>query len=196
MALDLEGFNELNDINTSETPEDIVQRLRFDESLDIPFHLADADVWSNYCNEELYQLDILVREFLKKTSWKRMRKGQQNAKKKKKAQKFVVPILFETFFGRKPEPKDASVCKKLHQLMMHYCTTYTGETKIAGKKYARAYYFSYYGAKPSQKQPYSLRLRMELNEGKDKNNFIDRCPASGKRNQPHPRSKDYTPSTD
>ena len=135
--------------------QDIVERLRFDDSLDVPIELTDLDMWANYVNDDLYAMDKKIREFLKKIRYTREKKGGYRT---------TVPIVFAWIYGRKPEPKDSGACRMLHELMRYYCTSYTGkETTHKGKKVTRAYNFSKYATE--NRRPYSLRLRLE--EAKD-----------------------------
>lgn len=149
MPLDLDGFNELNHVDT-DPDETIIERLRFDDAMDIPWQLTDVDLWSNYCDDDLYFLDKKVREFLKSTRWTRETKGRQ---------KTAVPLIFAWIFGRKPSSKDSQVCVTLHALLKYYCSKYTGTTQIKGQRFTRVYYFNKYAAR--HKRPYSLRLRLE-----------------------------------
>lgn len=137
--------------------ENVVDRFRRDDMLDIPIELTDADLWANYTNDDLYVMDRKVREFLKKTRYKRQ---------KKNGYRTTASLVFAWIYGRKPEPSDSSVCRMLHEVLKYYCTSYTGPTTYQGKKVQRVYEFSKYST--DKKRPYSLRLRLELMEdGKD-----------------------------
>jgi hypothetical protein len=48
MGLDLAAFNELAEVET-EPDQTIIERLRFDDALEVPHQLTDVDVWLNYC---------------------------------------------------------------------------------------------------------------------------------------------------
>jgi len=134
--------------------EDVVGRFRDDDALDVPIELTDLDLWCNYMNDDLYEMDIKVREFLKKTRYKRQSKGGYRT---------TVAVVFAWIYGRQPTPRDGSVCRLLHQLLKYYCTSYTGITTFHGKPVNRVYRFSKFAA--NEKRPYSLRLRMELTKG-------------------------------
>ena len=138
--------------------EDIVKRLRFDDSLDVPIELTDLDVWANYVNDDLYAMDKKVREFLKKIRYAREKKGGYRT---------TVPVVFAWIYGRKPEPKDSAACRMLHELMRYYCTSYTDKTTThKGKKVTCAYDFSKYATE--NKRAYSLKLRLEeCKDGQD-----------------------------
>ena len=129
--------------------ENIIDRLRFDDSIEVPIELTDADMWTNYINEDLYEMDKRVREFLKKTTWKRRKGGY----------KTTASLVFAWIFGRKPEAEDGAACRMLHELLKYYCTSYNGPTTYQGKKVTRVYEFSKYSF--SNRRPYSLRLRLE-----------------------------------
>lgn len=137
-----------------EPDEDVIGRLRSDDSLEVPIELTDLDLWGNYMSEDLYEMDKKVREFLKRTRYKR---------KAKNGYRTTVPMVFAWIFGRQPAPGDGSVCRMLHTLMKYYCTSYTGATTYKGKPVNRVYNFSQYAC--NQKRPYSLRLRLEEAKG-------------------------------
>lgn len=137
--------------------EDIIERFRRDGRLDVPLALTDADLWANYTNDDLYVMDCKLREFLKKTRYKRQKKGGYRT---------TCSLVFAWIYGRKPEPSDSSVCRMLHKLLEYYCTSYTGVTTYQGKKVNRVYEFSKYAT--TNKRPYSLRLRLEeMEDGQD-----------------------------
>lgn len=141
----------------SEPDEDIIGRLRFDESLDVPIQLTDLDVWSNYVNDDLYVMDKKMREFFNKT---------RKAREEKGGYRTTASAVFTWIFGRKPGPADSYACRIVHRLLEYYCTEYTGKTTYGGKKVNRVYRFSKYATR--RKRPYSLRLRLEeAREGND-----------------------------
>ena len=137
-----------------EPDQDVIGRFRSDDSLEVPIELTDLELWGNYMSEDLYEMDKKVREFLKKTRYKR---------RVKNGYRTTVPMVFAWIFGRQPSPGDGSVCRLLHTLMKYYCTSYTGASTFMGKPVNRVYRFSQYAC--NQKRPYSLRLRLE--EAKD-----------------------------
>lgn len=134
--------------------ESVVDRFRSDESLEVPLELTDLELWSNYMSDDLYNMDKKLREFLKKTRYKR----QVND-----GYRTTASIVFAWIYGRQPEPKDGTACKLIHTLLKYYCTRYTGRTTFKGKTVERVYYFSKYAA--IAKRPYSLRLRIEEQNG-------------------------------
>lgn len=156
--------------------ENIVDRLRFDDSLNIPIELTDADLWSNYINEDLYELDKKVREFLKKTTYKRIKKGYYRT---------TASLVFAWIYGRKPTPEDSPACRMINEILKYYCTSYTGPTTYMGKKVSRVYEFSKYSF--SNKRPYSLKLRLEeMGDGK---NTWRKSPGAGKDKRRYSRRK-------
>jgi hypothetical protein len=102
----------------------------------------------------MYELDVKVREFLKRTRYQRQAKGGYRT---------TVPVVFAWIYGRQPTPQDGSVCRLLHTLMKYYCTSYTGRSTYQGKPVNRVYRFSKFSG--TSKRPYSLRLRMEEADG-------------------------------
>lgn len=155
--LELEGFND--EFCPEEPDQNIIERLRNESAtFDVPWQLTDPQLWANYCDNDLYYLDKEVRRFLRKTTLHRQ--------KQSKGQRTAVPLVFMWIFKRAPQPKDAQVCRKLHKLLSHYCTKWTGPSTINGVKYAKTYHFSQWSCKAT-KRPYSLRLRLEnLDDGK------------------------------
>ena len=134
--------------------EAIIDRLRHDEALEVPIELTDLDLWSNYMSDDLYEMDSKVREFLKRTRYKRQSKGGYRT---------TVSMVFAWIYGRQPEAGDGSACRLLHALLKYYCTSYTGQTTFHGKPVTRVYRFSKFSA--NSKRPYSLRLRLEEAKG-------------------------------
>lgn len=153
MGLDLDAFNDLTQVD-NDPDHSIVERLRFDDALEIPHQLTDVDLWLNYCNDDLYNLDKAVRKVISKTRWTRITKGSF---------KTAVPLVFVQIFGRATEPKDSHVCLMLHRLLKYYCTSYTGTSKITGIRFNRVYHFSKYACR--SKRAMSLRLRLEEADG-------------------------------
>lgn len=156
--------------------ENVIDRLRFDDSLQVPIELTDAEMWANYVNEDLYEMDKKVREFLTATRYARQKKG---------GYKTTASLVFAWIYGRQPEPADSPVCRMIHELLKYYCTSYTGPTTFMGKKVPRVYEFSKYAF--SKKRPYSLKLRLEENED-GKNPWRKGC-GSDKEKRRHSRRK-------
>ena len=149
--IELEGFDSVIQADKVDEPDqNIIDRLRFDDALDVPWQITDLDLWANYTDDDLYNLDKKLRQYFMKHRWQRERKG---------GQKTALPLVFAWMFGRKPEPSDSQVCVKLHKLLKYYSTRYTGRNVVNGKQFTRVYYFSPYATK--NKRPYSLRLRLE-----------------------------------
>ena len=134
---------------------DIVDRLRDDDALEVPVELTDLDMWSNYINDDLYVMDKKVREFLKKTRYKRQEKNGYRT---------TASVVFAWIYGRQPEPRDGAACRLLHELLKYYCTSYTGATTYKGRPVSRVYRFTKFAT--NAKRPYSLRLRLEESDGK------------------------------
>lgn len=127
-----------------------VERMRMDKSLEIPKELTDVELWTNFTNDELYEMDKHVRAYIKETQWVREKNG---------GSKTTASLVFAYIFGRQPEPKDGSSMKVLHRLLEYYCSSYTGTTSINGKRVNRVYKFKKYVR--GNKRPMSLRLRLE-----------------------------------
>lgn len=156
--------------------ESIIDRLRFDDALNIPIELTDAEMWTNYINEDLYELDKKVREFLGKTTYQRRKGGY----------KTTASLVFAWIYGRQPKAEDGAACRMLHELLKYYCTEYTGQTTFNGKKVTRVYVFSRYSFE--HRRPYSLKLRLEESDaGK---NVWRQSPVDDSKKRRHGRRKD------
>lgn len=184
MGLDLEAFNALADVDDS-PDSSIIERLRFDDALEIPYQLTDVDLWLNYCNDDLYHLDKAVRNLINKSRYTRLTKGQM---------KTAVPLVFMQIFGRKTKPSDSRVCMMLHRLLRYYCTKYTGTSKIDGVRFSNVYYFSKYAMR--SKRPMSLRLRLEESEDAGPSNFREYRPGEDKRAKPRRGVTSHGPFAD
>lgn len=123
--------------------------------VEVPVELTDLELWANYMDEDLYELDKKVREFLRKTRYKRESKGGYRT---------TAQAVFAWIYGRQPEPADGSRCRTIHTLLGYYCTSVTGATTFHGKPVSRVYRFSRFSG--NSKRPYSLKLRMEESDGK------------------------------
>lgn len=157
--------------------DDVITRIRDDDALDVPIELTDLDLWSNYMNDDLYEMDVKVREFLKRTRYKREAKG---------GYKTTSSVVFAWIYGRQPEPRDGSVCRLLNELLKYYCTSYTGRTTFQGKAVNRVYKFSKFSG--NTKRPYSLRLRIE--EANGSGNVFKSGPGSKVDKRTHGRRSD------
>lgn len=138
-------------------PDDgVIERFRRDDALEVPIELTDLDLWANYMNDDIYEMDSKVREFLKRTRYKRQDKGGYRT---------TAQMVFAWIYGRQPTAADGAACRLLHTLLTYYCTSYTGRTTFQGKPVNRVYRFSKYAS--NGKRPYSLRLRIEEADGGD-----------------------------
>lgn len=136
--------------------QSIIDRLRFDDSFNVPIELTDADMWANYINDDLYEMDKKIREFLKRTTYKRRKGGYRT----------TASLVFAWIYGRQPGPADGAATRRVHELLKYYCTSYTGTTTYMGKRVSRVYRFSKYAF--DSRRPYSLKLRLEeLDEGRN-----------------------------
>ena len=157
--------------------DDVVMRLREDDALEVPIELTDLDLWCNYMNDDLYEMDIKVREFLRRTRYQRESKGGYRT---------TASVVFAWIYGRQPEPRDGSVCRLLNELLKYYCTSYTGKTTFHGKPVNRVYRFSKFSG--NTKRPYSLKLRME--EASGSGNVFKSGPGSKADKRTHGRRAD------
>ena len=136
--------------------QSIIDRLRFDDSFNVPIELTDADMWANYINDDLYEMDKKIREFLKRTTYKRRKGGYRT----------TASLVFAWIYGRQPGPADGAATRRVHELLKYYCTSYTGTTTYMGKRVSRVYRFSKYAF--DSRRPYSLKLRLEeIDEGRN-----------------------------
>lgn len=119
----------------------------------IPY-IADPESWKQYTDDILYWADVEVRRFIENASkdshWKRSRLHR----------KYTLGMMFEIITGRKYEPKDAKYAPALKRVMSYYSTRIDKGGSIRGKKTNKIVYT----LSPARlkKQPYSLRLRLEM----------------------------------
>ena len=153
MPLDLEGFNEYAHVTPS-PDQDIVDRLRIDDSLDVPWQLTDVDLWNNYCDDRIYELDKRIRAYLKGTRYTREKKGKF---------KTAAPLVFLHLFGRRAEAADSQVCVDIHKILKYYFDK-PYMTYIMGRKVNKAYKVrpGYY---IKRHRPMTLTLYAEYCEG-------------------------------
>lgn len=152
MSLNLEGFNQLAGVDT-DPDETLIEQLRFDDALEIPHELTNVDMWKNYTDDRLYELDKEVRAFINKSKY--------NIRRSRGHMKTAVPLVFMYIFGRAAGPEDSQICVILHRLLKYYSTKSTGSTTLNNTRMTRVYYFSRYAM--YGKRPYSIRLRLEEN---------------------------------
>lgn len=175
-----ELFEAISKENQRQDPDDdVIGRLRSDDSLEVPIELTDLELWGNYMSDDLYEMDKKVREFLKRTRYQRSAKNGYRT---------TVPMVFAWIYGRQPGPGDGSVCRLLHVLMRYYCTSYTGATTYMGKPVNRVYRFSKFAC--NSKRPYSLRLRLEEAKGVNDGNLFKNGPGSVADKRSHGRRAD------
>lgn len=172
--LDSSKLMEALGYSSEEPDQTIIDEFRYDDAMDIPIQLTDLDIWANYVNDDLYFMDKKVREFFKKTRWKRQVKGGYRT---------TASHVFAWIYGRTPEAGDGAACRIIHTLLKYYCISYTGATTYNGKHVNRVYRFGPYTT--NGKRPYSLRLRLE--EAKPGNAVWRSNPGAGKDKQTHGR---------
>ena len=165
MALDIDELYEVMDRpDQIERPEeDILERRRFDDAIEVPIQLTDLDLWENYVNEDLYVMDKKIREFLKGIAWRKISKGRTG---KQKCYRTTASQMFKWIYGRDATAgADGPACRIIHRLLTYYCTEYTGKTTIHGKRVGRVYKFAPTAAMlrgdKVLRRPLSIRLRIE-----------------------------------
>lgn len=171
-----ELFEAIGGGSKEEPDQDVIERFRFDDSLNVPIELTDLELWANYVNDDLYVMDKKIRQFFKKIRWKQETRGGYRT---------TAQMMFAWIYGRQPSPSDGYACRMIHELLRYYCTSFTGETTFGGKRVNRVYKFSKYATK--NKRPYSLRLRLE--EAKDGQDPWRRSPVSNEGKRSHGRRK-------
>jgi hypothetical protein len=73
-----------------------------------------------------------------------------------------VSELFKYIFGRPAEPRDSKTCRKMHEIMEYYASKRTATSTWKGKRIPAGTYKMKTFA--GLRVPYSIRLRLELNE--------------------------------
>lgn len=137
--------------------QSIIDEIRKNDLKEFPAAMTDADVWANYVNMDLYEMDVLVREWLAKTRWKREYRGGMRT---------TASLVFTEIFGHKPTGHDTGKCRILTKLLKYYAVRYNGPTTYQGKKVSMVYEFSKYGG--VKRRPYSLKLRLEQIQDEDR----------------------------
>ena len=117
-------------------------------------YLAGADRWKNYSDQELYEIECLLRQFLetKRNGWGSPRSSDR---------KFTAKMMYEILYGE-PAPADAyATIRKLNRVMNHYATRVYKKrnTTIHGVRVRSNVYML--SALRLDKPPFSLRLRLE-----------------------------------
>lgn len=181
MALDFSAFDD--EMYATEHDEELFAELREASEKQLPWQIADLDLWKNYTNQRLYELDKALRKYLKTTTYQRRKYA-----KSKKQWSTTCPMVFECLFGRKPTSKDSQACVDLNRLLDYYCCRKTGQNFVAGKRVPRVYYFKPY-AKPEKKKPFSLRLAIEERPNGPRN-FDGYRPTSNKLSKPRPNNRE------
>ena len=123
---------------------------------EMPAGLTDAELWENYCDEELYLLEKKLREYFKSMASHAEHRGGYRTS---------CSLVFTWIFGKPPTPQDGAICRKLNRLLNFYAAKVTGETTINGKVVPKCYHISKYGT--FKRRPLSVKLRMEVNEEKN-----------------------------
>lgn len=123
---------------------------------EMPVGLTDAELWENYCDEELYLLEKKLREYFK---------AQQSRAKNKNGYRTSAPLVFMWMFGRQPTQKDRGITTKLNRLLNFYAAKVTGKTTINGKNVEKTYHISKYGT--FKRRALSVKLRIEDCEAND-----------------------------
>lgn len=164
--LDISSLADCLEDGLEKDPTPITQRLRFDDALEIPPEITDAEIWANFVNDDLYYIEKQLREYFRRNI---------TNKTKKKEFKTATPLVFMWMFGRPATPQDSGVCKILNKLLRYYCTRFTGQSHLGGRKFTHVYCFSPYAT--INKRPYSIKLRLELKNGDSTNghDFVERA---------------------
>jgi hypothetical protein len=162
MALDISSLH--GNKMDGGVPPDIVEELkavrkRLENNDLMDYRYTDVDLWKNYTDDRLYELDRLLIKFFASTRWWR---GQ---KKGMGEFKTAAHLVFAWIFNREPRDCDSAIMRTLHKLLTFYCTRKTGQTLIGGKRVPHVYYFSR-ASMQKKRLPCSLRLRMEEYDGK------------------------------
>lgn len=116
--------------------------------------LGTPERWANYCDDDLYMLEKLLRK------WFAACRESSRWMKTYKNRRYTMGMVVERIFGRKWDSSiDCRYSKKLKLLLQYYSTSVKPSGVIAGKKTNHPVYVI--GTKRIDKRPYSLRLRIE-----------------------------------
>lgn len=145
-----ENLDEAGKYNRADIEAYYPEIVQIREDCQIPAHWTDLELWENYSDERLYELDKAVRQYIQ---------SMRTHSKNRKGYKTSADLVFAWIFGRPCEPKDGATTRTIHKLLNYYCTKVTGQSNMRGKKVTKVYHFSTYGG--VHKRPMSVRLRME-----------------------------------
>lgn len=121
-------------------------------------YLKSKEVWENYYDPDLYELEAMLRSFIQYN----IDEGQwaNTGKKYTNMRRFTMPMMFKLLYGRDFTKKDMGLGFKLARVMRHYSGRIQKEGSIRGMKtHSTIYNLSV--ARYRRVMPYSIRLRIE-----------------------------------
>ena len=116
--------------------------------------LGESDRWAQYQNETVYELDCLVREWIRVNS--------QHAKWKSHylCRRYTMKMVYEQIYDNKYEDNTIKgINSWLPRILKYYSTRVQKGGSIYGKTYKKTIYTI--SPKRLKKPPYSLKLRLE-----------------------------------
>lgn len=118
--------------------------------------LGESDRWAQYENELIYELDSLVRDWIKVNS--------RHAKWKSHymCRRYTMKMVYEQIYG-KPYDYKAEGIGKVNNILPKILAYYSSRVQACGSIYGKSYNKTIYTISPKRinKPPYSLRLRLE-----------------------------------
>lgn len=128
-------------------------------------YLDDPEVWANYSDDALYEVESL---FLK---WaKAMLDDRRFVQGNPKYRKYTCGMLFERLYGHKydmRDPDDAVRMRRMPRVLGHYSSRIQKEGTVLGKKMTKTIY-TLSVKRIRNQRPFSLRLREEWLAGQGK----------------------------
>lgn len=121
----------------------------------LPF-LSDPEAWKQYNNNDIYEADKLMRE------WLAVMKTNKKWCRTQNMRKYTFAMLFEQLKGRKYDvKKDCRITNAYAKVFTWYSTRVLKKgTSIYGKTYTKPVYVV--SPKRLDQYPYSLKLRLEF----------------------------------
>lgn len=118
--------------------------------------IGETDRWQQFENDLIYELDCLVRDFIKENS------KHAKWKTNRLMRRYTMSMVYELVYGRKYDHMDCE-CSKVNywlpRILAYYSTKVQKSAYINGKLKNKTVYTL--SPKRINRPPYSLRLRLE-----------------------------------
>lgn len=117
-------------------------------------YVGEPDRWEQFTDQQTYELDSLVRE------WIEIMSANPSWKKSYRNRRYTMSMVIEQLFGRQyDQAEDQKRVMRLSKILSYYSTKVQNGGSINGKSYSKTIYTISPGR--LKKPPYSLKLRLE-----------------------------------